>query len=202
MSRGFYGMQGSGQLGCGEWAFPNQTTRMSAGSMQARPLTLSRGVLPEVQPPREQLSGKTLSCSACELKKKQIEEERRRRGMAGPRRALGACGKSLGQACPLTQVPPGMNCQATADGNLICSNGVVYAGGCPYAPQVNYPGVAMVVAGAPVPPPAPGAAATPLPASSAAPVATPALVPATPTNNLLAVGGGILSIGLLVALLS
>lgn len=71
--------------------------------------------------------------------------------------------------------PAGLNCQATQDGGMICSDGTPFPPGCPKMPNANYPGVAQYRQEGnllyPIPPPPPGgAAAAPVsPAPSAQP---------------------------------
>jgi hypothetical protein len=92
----------------------------------------------------------TLGCPACGLDGARIEQQARQR---------------MGQICAISPVSSaGMSCQKTSTGDVICSNNIVYAADCPNSPAVNYPGVAVNVAGVPTPPPAPGAAGVaPLP---------------------------------------
>lgn len=75
----------------------------------------------------------------------------------GGARAYVQCG--LGQQCPIGVTGrisnEGMNCQHTSNGDIICSNNVIYGGTCPHAPEVNYAGVAEDRNGFPVAPPAP-----------------------------------------------
>lgn len=66
---------------------------------------------------------------------------------------------NLGQTCSVEPAPVGLNCQRTSTGDIICSNGQVYAKDCPNAPVVNYAGVAQDVGGAPVAPPSPDGSA-------------------------------------------
>lgn len=76
-------------------------------------------------------------------------------------------------------ITPDMNCQKTQDGNIICSNNVIYSADCPYAPAVNYPGVAPVLPGANAPKAPPYKTAEEIAAGS--PAAAPAGIPGGPT---------------------
>ena len=67
---------------------------------------------------------------------------------------------NLGQTCSVNPAPTGLNCQLTSTGDIICSNGELYAKDCPNAPVVNVVGVAQDVNGAPTPPPAPTSGTT------------------------------------------
>jgi hypothetical protein len=133
--------------------------------------------------------GKAIGCTLCDAKKKLIAEQRRAAGiveqsytMGGLRRpnlgrksydeegTLGcpSCGldgariaaSRLGQICAVKPVSSdSMNCQKTTTGDVICSNGIVYAADCPNSPAVNYPGVAENVGNTPKTPPVPSASA-------------------------------------------
>jgi len=173
------------------------------------------------KPLDEMQLGKAIGCTLCEAKKRLINEQRRAAGitedgyaMNGSRRpnlgrksydeegTLGcpACGLDgariaaarLGQICAVKPVSSdGMNCQKTTTGDIICSNGIVYAADCPNSPTVNYPGVAENVGNNAKPPPAPSAAA---PVGTVPAAATPADSGISP----LAIGAGALvGIGLL-----
>jgi hypothetical protein len=90
---------------------------------------------------------------------------------------------------------PGVCCQATPDGSVVCSNGIIYMPGCPKAPEPNVPGMAQVQNGIPIPPAATACAAP------ATPAATPAAAPAAAGPSLIlpllgaAVGGAGLALG-------
>lgn len=121
--------------------------------------------------------------------------------MAG--RYLGQTKSSTPQAVCLVNAPvttPDMNCQRTSTGDIICSDGVIHSGTCPYAPAVNYPGVAedMNVGGTQIPktpPSGSGGVAIPSPI----PGGTTAPAPSAPSSVLPVVGlvgGGALILGL------
>jgi len=48
------------------------------------------------------------------------------------------------------QPDAGVCCQATPDGGVVCSDGIIYVAGCPKAPEPNVPGTAQVQNGIPV----------------------------------------------------
>lgn len=137
-----------------------------------------------------------LGCSKCKRTRKQAlliyEMEGRKRRVV------------MGQVCPIQSVDPStVNCQRTSTGDIVCSNGFIYSGDCPMAPQPNLPGVAEDVNGIPKIPPPPGAemvSPSPEPAPSGAPSASSAAPAGVPplVVGAAAVGG----IAILLSILS
>lgn len=93
----------------------------------------------------------------------------------------------------------GVCCQATPDGGVVCSDGIIYVAGCPKAPEPNVQGVAEVKNGIPVLPTAESCAGAQQ--APAAPVQTtpPAVAPSSKFPLLpvilSAVGGAGLAMG-------
>lgn len=148
---------------------------------------------------KDEEEGISIGCPKCKKKRRvwTLEPPSEMLGMSRRERHGPKAGKVLGQGAICTPQPPtitpDMNCQKTQDGNIICSNNVIYSGTCPYAPAVNYPGVAStmpgtnipkappyktaeeIAAGGPVAPRPQGATAVVSPPSEALPVAGMAL---------------------------
>lgn len=93
------------------------------------------------------------------------------------------------------QPDPGVCCQATPDGGVVCSDGIIYVPGCPKAPEPNVPGTAQVQNGIPVLPTAEScgaAAAQGIPPASTAPAAeTKAAFPILPVLGGVLGGAGL-----------
>lgn len=92
---------------------------------------------------------------------------------------------------------PGVCCQATPDGGVVCSDGIIYVAGCPKAPEPNVPGTAQVQNGIPVLPTAASCAAASTPAAGTPPAAETGAKSAIPILPILGgvLGGAALATG-------
>jgi hypothetical protein len=111
----------------------------------------------------------------------------------------------MGQVCPLQQPDPsGINCQRTSTGDIVCSNGFVYSGDCPKAPQPNLPGIAEDVNGIPKIPPPPGGEmpSSYTPPQGTVPGASPAAAPAGGIPPLVIGGAAVAGIAILMSVLA
>lgn len=193
------------------------------GQVPLRPPTMGCGFTPPpLEPDREEKQQMVMGCdehrgryvvgcAKCKRKKKphwtlETQYPSEMVGISRTERHGKMAGRVLGQGPVCVARPPvigpDMNCQRTEQGDIICSNGLIYSGTCPNAPAVNYPGVAPNVAGTtnPQAPPYKSAAeaAAPSPGGAAPTIAEP------PSSTLPVAGivvGGLVVLGLAVVLL-
>lgn len=152
----------------------------------------------------------TIGCPSCRRRKRRdwTLEARTPSDMNGTHRIERhgiMAGRVLGQGAVCTAKPPvitpDMNCQRTDQGDVICSNNVIYSGTCPNAPAVNYPGVAPNMPGTTTPQAPPYKSAQE--AAGTAPMAPQAGEPSSSTLPVVGVvAGGIAIAGIAFLLFS